>query len=271
MAATEANASLLAPMAPVFNDSFPDGATPAGGSSTFPSFPRLPPEIRLKIWRSFLQRRRIIQLELAAARRGGGDERAPPYTARNQLGRVLSGDEFHPFLHTLPPRCRLLEVCHEARQAALAFLRVELPCHTRNQLARWHGTGEPARPITVHLNPEWDFLFITRYGSGKFLADFLHDFRAHDPKTRGVQHLVLRLPMFGGVNPRDVREPARPAFVETLASLQSFWVDFSADSTCTPPSLLPFPHSTEETKSGRLTARRPPQSTGRNRGPSWHG
>lgn len=240
LAAIEVDPNSYASTVPILNDTYPAGDTPAGGSPTFPFFARFPPEIRLKIWQSFLQRRRIIQLELAAARRGGSgdDERAPPYTTRNELGRVLSGDEFHPFLHTLPPRCRLLEVCHEARQAALDFLRVRLPCHTRSQLAQFHGTAEPARPIVIYLNPEWDFLFITRYGSGKFLADFLHDFRAHDPKSRGVQHLVLRLPMFGGVNPRDVREPGRPAFVETLANLQSFWVDFSADSTY---SFLSFP------------------------------
>lgn len=223
----------VVPHIAIFNDTYLGGDTAADGSPTFPVFPRFPPEIRLKIWQSFLQRRRLIQLELAAARRGGGggDERAPPYTTRNDLGRVLSGDEFHPYLHASPPLCQLLEVCHEARQVALAFFRVRLPCHTRSQFVQWKGVDEPARSITVYLNPEWDFLFITRYGSGKFLVDFLHDFRAHDPRSRGIQHLVLRLPMFGGVNPRDVREPGRPAFVETLTNLQSFWVDFSADST----------------------------------------
>lgn len=246
LTAAEVDHNSLAPHIAIFNDTYLGGDTAADGSPTFPLFPQFPPEIRLKIWQGFLQRRRIIQLELAAARRGGGggggdgDERAPPYTTRNELGRVLSGDEFHTYLHTSPPRCQLLAVCHEARQVALAFFRVRLPCHTRSQLAQWRGTDEPARPMTVYLNPEWDFLFITRYGSGKFLVDFLHDFRAHDPRSRGLQHLVLRLPMFGGVNPRDVREPGRSAFVETLANLQSFWVDFSADSTYTFP-LLPGP------------------------------
>jgi hypothetical protein len=104
------------------------------------------------------------------------------YTARNHLGRIVSGRGYTIEIGNLkggysaslsPP----LWVNREARQATLHFYRVHLP---------FPGLGADR---VLYLNPEYDVLYLDGEKTyGILLPDFLHDVRAYDPKDQGWVH-----------------------------------------------------------------------------------
>ncbi|KAJ3555097.1 hypothetical protein NPX13_g10431 [Xylaria arbuscula] len=112
---------------------------------SFPSFPRLPAELRLEIWKHSLQRPRFISLIVRRQNPGGlGGQVEPtgsvayPYDAVARGSKLLS---------------KLLRVNREARNAALRHYRVHLPCSFNTAAT---GTVQG----TLFLNPELDILHI---------------------------------------------------------------------------------------------------------------
>ncbi|KAL2173261.1 uncharacterized protein P884DRAFT_265207 [Thermothelomyces heterothallicus CBS 202.75] len=164
--------------------------------SIWAPFPRLPAELRLRIWLLSLQQHRMIEVDLYPAT-ATGDNDTPQYADRNHLGRIVSGRN-----RTYTSRLRgrgsyaasltpLLRVSREARAAALSFYHIHLPL----------GTGQ-----VLYLSPEYDVVYVRprwprpirrlpeidpKPEFGVILVDFLHDARAYDYKDQGVSHLAL--------------------------------------------------------------------------------
>ncbi len=164
----------------------PDGAAP------FP-FPRLPVELRLHVWQLYLQRHRMIEVDIS----GGTDDDEPEhsesryYIDRNHLGRVISGGRY-----TLAIRGResittplIFQVNREARGAALSFYHIHLP------FPGWQHNKQ-----VLYVNPKYDVVFVRprnpptprpERAEPKFanlLVDFLHDAKAYDRKDQGYTH-----------------------------------------------------------------------------------
>ena len=156
-------------------------------------FFRLPPELRRLVWLAYLQRYRMINLDIRAAADEGGDTTRPGdgsqtryYTDRNTLGNVISGRGY-----VLSWRDRgghaaayspLLWVNREARHVTLGFYRVQLPF------------SRLRREQVLLLNTEYDVVSVQfRYTEGgmtsvdalTLLVDLLHDAKAHDSKDQG--------------------------------------------------------------------------------------
>ncbi|KAL2146622.1 hypothetical protein VTI28DRAFT_3121 [Corynascus sepedonium] len=158
-------------------------------------FPRLPAELRLRIWLLLLQQHRMIEVDLHPTT---GNNGTPQYADRNHLGRIVSGRSRSytsrlrgrgSYAASLTP---LLCVSREARAAALSFYHIHLPL----------GGGQ-----VLYLNPEYDVVYVRPRAPkpinrlppetdpdpefGAILVDFLHDARAYDYKDQGVSHLAL--------------------------------------------------------------------------------
>ena len=174
----------------LFNDVFSGRWTPATPSvDTWAPFPRLPPELRLSIWRLYLQRHRMVEIVMRAA--AHDVLQSQYYTDRNHLGNLVSGRGYTlsikgrgGYAASLSP---LLWVNQEARQAAFSFYRVHLPFFPQ-QLAQPKGQVQ-----VLCLNPEYDVVYVQTHevwnrsvaGMGTVLADFLHDVKAYDHKDQG--------------------------------------------------------------------------------------
>jgi len=151
-------------------------------------FARLPPELRRYLWLACLRRHRMIDLDIctpagedAAVHSGHASQY---YSRRNALGNIVSGRDY--VLSWSGDRqgpagafSPLLWVSREARRAALAFYRVQLP---------FFGLQ---RDRVLYLNPTYDVVSIQpqwkpgRAASHRLLADLLHDIKAYDRKGQG--------------------------------------------------------------------------------------
>ena len=157
--------------------------------ASWPQFSSLPTELRIKIWRSTLERYRMIDLVIYPAIQEPEDFDAASdtrsYTKRNELGRIISGDGYwlrlgygqHP---TVPSP--LFAVNHEAREVALSFYRVRLPL------------PHPDGVDILYLNPDYDIIYLQQDWSGpplsktqhyRLFVAFLHDVKAYDPLDQG--------------------------------------------------------------------------------------
>ncbi|KAK3293708.1 uncharacterized protein B0H64DRAFT_327382 [Chaetomium fimeti] len=168
----------------------------APSPSIWAPFPRLPAELRLRIWLLSLQQHRMIEVDLHPTT---GDDDAPQYADSNHLGRIISGRS-RSYTSRLRGRgsyaasltsLTLLRVSCEARAAALSFYHIHLPLGTGQVL---YLSSEydviyvrPRRPKPINRPPETD----PDPEFGTILVDFLHDARAYDYKDQGVSHLVL--------------------------------------------------------------------------------
>ncbi|CAK7229594.1 hypothetical protein SBRCBS47491_007301 [Sporothrix bragantina] len=228
----------------------------------FSLFPILPAELRVYIWLGYLRRHRIVGIDLhtesdARPDYGDGDgasqssqsSEAPPlslYSETNELGNLVSGQDYCVVLsrqHKLSP---LLRVNAEARAVALSFYRLRIPCRSRREPSHnGHGHGHDRR---VYINPEFDFVHVqlgpgaVRRGQAQGLprppperlVDFLYDCKAYDPRDRGVLHLVVgngdasrfQLPH----EPCLVAPQALDAFTSTLVNLQTLYFYIRADA-----------------------------------------
>jgi hypothetical protein len=196
----------------------------------FHLFSRLPIELRLKIWDTFLEENRILHIDIQAIdisdeadydseqdfdpEEDSGSEQdsqviADFYTEKNHLGNIRSGMLYSLSLGDYHRESPLLQVNSEARAAALAFYRVHLPC--------WPAGDSPI----LYYNPEFDPLHVEitdskrRKTPPELLADVFHDCIAYDPKGYRVLNLIVgdgeraatRLPR--GMAPfHDYRAPA---------------------------------------------------------------
>ncbi|KAH8900251.1 hypothetical protein GQ53DRAFT_758345 [Thozetella sp. PMI_491] len=201
----------------------PAAAEPAGGVGTaFTLFPSLPAELRLAIWEHALGHRRYRRVRLYGTlgshavrtraqmefRLEGqrGVTRGPrltgpePYTQRNALGNIISGQLYRAM--TSAPSV-LLQVSQEAREAVLGVYYLALPTCGTEDLDRW-GADDGAesrsqeespprvpQPV-VRISPEWDFVQIENdRGEQTDVLDGLHDLRAYDPRGIGVRNWIV--------------------------------------------------------------------------------
>ncbi|KAK3902842.1 hypothetical protein C8A05DRAFT_43825 [Staphylotrichum tortipilum] len=180
----------------LFNDVHFQRWEPQGPRHAAPwaPFARLPPELRRYLWLACLRRHRMIDLDICAA---AGEDAAVHsghgsqyYSHRNALGNIVSGRDYVLSWcggHQGPAGAYspLLWVSREARRAALAFYRVQLP---------FFGLQ---RDRVLYLNPAYDVVSIQpqckpgHAVSHILLADLLHDIKAYDRKGQGVAHLAL--------------------------------------------------------------------------------
>ncbi|KAI0147580.1 hypothetical protein GGR57DRAFT_505478 [Xylariaceae sp. FL1272] len=150
--------------------------------SAFPQFLRFPPELRRLVWLSALQTRRLIRVTIeplagAPERYGFGVE----YTRYATIQLAADGFQLMPALS---------RVNAEARQAALEFYRVRMPCYIargvddRRQL-------EMVQFYDLLLNPEYDILWFSDYRRQLTLATMLHKIAARDPRGVGLCNMAV--------------------------------------------------------------------------------
>ena len=201
----------------IFNDEI-DQATPSS-APTFPLFPLLPKELRLKIWYHSLQRQRFIKVLLF------------PETIWNQgtetVTSTTKSERYRAYVEGYQVLSKLLRVNCEAREAALEFYRVPLPCLFKKGLESSHGVPYEATPGTLYINPEYDFLYVTpQVSAEETLVDFFYHMKTtYDPHRIGLLNLALD---FKGLNAGDLSQlellsldsRVRLAFIETLTQLQ---------------------------------------------------
>lgn len=135
---------------------------PLPTSESWALFPLLLPELRLRVWQLFLQRYRMIELDILPDD-GDDDPQSHYYFSRDDLGNVVSGRGYlliikdRGYAASLSP---LLHVNSEARHAALNFYRIRLP------FPRHNGKN------VLCLNPEHDVLYTLGYSASRTLPTY---------------------------------------------------------------------------------------------------
>src|ERR1700748_299221 len=94
----------------------------------FHLFPNLPPELRLKIWRHALERRRRIKIQLIPTKFFVDYPDLKPYSSHQGTSDAGFGPRFCAYAFGFQTMSRLLRVNREARQEVLKFYRVHIPC-----------------------------------------------------------------------------------------------------------------------------------------------
>ncbi|KAL3292181.1 pectinesterase precursor [Colletotrichum asianum] len=176
-------------------------AEPAPGPLTaFHPFSRLPPELRSKILRFYLERPRIVEIRCM-------NDLKKIHFAPNALGNLASNIAWSAD-NTLPA---LMWVNRECRAETRAFYRVQLPMHPTNKIA-W----------PVIINPEYDTVIFTFPWSSEIPLDiFLSDCLAFDPLRVGIRHFGTR--DRGGPETWDLTPvPGCAPLSKSLANLESY-------------------------------------------------
>ncbi|KAF3799247.1 hypothetical protein GCG54_00001287 [Colletotrichum gloeosporioides] len=176
-------------------------AAPAPGPLTaFHPFSRLPPELRSKILRFYLERPRIVEIRCM-------NDLKKIHFAPNALGNLASNIAWSAD-NTLPA---LMWVNRECRAETRAFYRVQLPMHPTNKIA-W----------PVIINPEYDTVIFTFPWSSEIPLDiFLSDCLAFDPLRVGIRHFGTR--DRGGPETWDLTPvPGCAPLSKSLANLESY-------------------------------------------------
>ncbi|KAL8348363.1 hypothetical protein RB598_001593 [Gaeumannomyces tritici] len=234
-----------------------DGLAPG-----FRLFPALPAELRLRVWRVALERNRIIRVLVAShldIETGGGGADAelecrgqipaiPPHLVRS-IPRIYGSDINYTVVadgyDLVNP---LLSVSTEARQVALRFYRMRVPCiFGGNASKKWVDSlcaaaipppGKSWSHGTLRMNPEFDFLL--RLGSeetyGRNLEgredvtiDFIQRFKTvYDPNGVGILNMVVNMEALKSLNgvPRQsilASSALTEAFRETFSRLRQVW------------------------------------------------
>ena len=190
----------------ILNDLHSDYTAEKNGTSrTFQLFPLLPAEIAMLIWEISLQRNRLISIDIVdKAHQPPWEDYRLEHNLKNRLGNILSGTNYKLQIttcHTLTP---LLRVNRECRQAALHFYRVQIPCDR----VRY---GEQRK---LYFNPEFDYLQVRPKGDPEILADFVHDFKAYDPRGVGIISMGI-----GMSRPRELKLPLGKPLMHTVLNL----------------------------------------------------
>ncbi|KAK2001034.1 hypothetical protein LX36DRAFT_379992 [Colletotrichum falcatum] len=190
-----------APVAPPISDGGSSGGNVAGHPLTsFQPFSRLPPELRSKILRFYLERPRIVEIRCM-------NDLKKIHFAPNALGNLASNIAWSAD-NTLPA---LMWVNRECRAETRAFYRVQLPMHPTNKIA-W----------PVLINPDFDTVIFTFPWSSEIPLDiFLSDCLAFDPLGVGIRHFGTR--DRGGPETWDLTPvPGCAPLSESLANLESY-------------------------------------------------
>ncbi|KAK6856337.1 hypothetical protein PG995_006524 [Apiospora arundinis] len=163
----------------------------------FPSFSKLPIELRRLIWTKWLQQQRFITTKIIPDT-GSGDEYAIEAARK--------------YRHS-----KLLRVCREARTAALEFFSLRIPCTNLDTL------------VPLYFNPEYDVLYIDQanYDGLTWFADLLPKLTTYDSRGVGVLNLAIDRHLLSDVS-EDLKKlkkkkPTRKAFAEAVSNLQQVW------------------------------------------------
>jgi hypothetical protein len=188
----------------------------------FHLFPLLPKELRLKIWQHSLQRQRIIKVCLLAEKLFHPEQTTTQETESTTPDRKT--ERHRAFVNGWQALSKLMRVNCEAREAALEFYRVHLPC----RLSYKETAIENLPPNGIlYFNPEYDFLHINPipWSEDTVLDFFYHLKTTYDPKHVGLLNLAVSANDGMSVEILE-REPSyvdpiiRTAFVETLTQLR---------------------------------------------------
>ncbi|KAK8024522.1 hypothetical protein PG993_012588 [Apiospora rasikravindrae] len=176
-------------------------------TGSFCSFTKLPVELRRLVWTSYLQRQRIITLQLTRRT----EPFDPPYMVETKR---------------LYRHSTLLFVNREARRAAQEFFSLRIPCDN---------TTAP-----LYCSPAFDTIFIHqgRHQGLEFIADFLPKLAKHDSRGVGVLNLAIdrvaledlertrsegsRFAKAPVIDQLDT--PALRAFTDAICRLHSLWI-----------------------------------------------
>jgi hypothetical protein len=116
-------------------------------------FPSLPAELRLKIWRHCIERERLITVYFTYP------FNIPARQTDTQVAESTgngNGDHYRIAVDGYQLLSRLLRVNREAREAALAFYQVHLPCEL---ILPGDSEWRPrTKPGILYFNPGQDFL-----------------------------------------------------------------------------------------------------------------
>ena len=200
----------------IFNDAFGTGPR-AGHSTTFWPFPRLPVELRTKIWTECIPAHRFIHVLLD---NDLVEEFSKLYTTKNELGNIISGcpyrmraagsEEWSPDT--------LIRVNHEASSVFHSICRVRIPLPVK---------GGDGSVKSLYISPENDTVWAVCDQNSRadpLLVSFLHDLVAYDPKGIGVVHLAISgttlndSQRLAELDPSHLQLPARQSITKLLSS-----------------------------------------------------
>jgi hypothetical protein len=158
--------------------------SPKSTSAHFTLFPLLPAELRIEIWRTSLQRQRILKVRLRGCEHGQDHSHHERSTPRYEV--VADG---------YGVMTKLLRINKESRDVALGFYRVRVPVKFTSGECYSRVDGDTGMG-TLHFNPIYDFLHIKPDDSTydpRHIIDFLHDLRyRYDPlRHEGLRNICL--------------------------------------------------------------------------------
>ncbi|KAI0442062.1 hypothetical protein F4803DRAFT_520798 [Xylaria telfairii] len=182
---------------------------------SFPQFPLLPWELRNQIWGSALRQRRLIQVSLAEWQPDNLTEQESKDVKYGRPSLFVSGFQL---------LSKLLRVNSEARNAALEFYRVRLPCVIL-PLGR---QDTPSRVGIFPFNPEYDVLW---FGETCHLPDFLSTVIPYDSRRIGLCNMAASISNIRSTLAAD--DPAKyqcPDFIETINNIREFYLITETDS-----------------------------------------
>ena len=165
--------------------------------ASFHLFPKLPLELRRRIWKFSLPQQRLLKVTVAAAELAYGsasqhrdnESNGPsfvPYQSENYLGNIVSGADYHLRLGSTNTYSPLLHVNHETNAVVRRVYRVHVPITQRVP-------SSDAPTPCLRFCPKRDNILIAveRDEDKAYFADFVHDALAYDPKKKGILHIAI--------------------------------------------------------------------------------
>lgn len=161
---------------------------------TFDRFQKLPAEIRLIIWQNFVDRNRLINVEITTLSDDTTEDSQPTTTRNKCYGYALD-------MELGPTQNVLLRVNRESRSAALKFYRVHLPFHRKAKFGPSDSARVPMMEQIFYFNPEYDILHFSfpEYHSGSSFPKLLQDLRHHDPDHVGLMNCGIDAHFLSGL------------------------------------------------------------------------
>jgi hypothetical protein len=194
---------------------------PLGKNNYFHFFPKLPTEIRLRIWRCSLEQQRLLQIQVEKRHL----EDNHPYQAQEKNDGLIDKPNYDINVAGACLNSKILSVNVESRQSALNFYRIHIPSDPGK-------TKDGSRTNVLYVNPEYDFVFIQAnlFPEGA-IANLLSNIKNLDPRYVGLRKLALDETGIQNLTATEEISSFRGAstFVDCLCSLEEIiWV---AEST----------------------------------------
>ncbi|KAI0460681.1 hypothetical protein F5B21DRAFT_452860 [Xylaria acuta] len=182
---------------------------------SFPQFALLPWELRNQIWKSALQQRRLIRVKLRERQPDGITEQESKDIKYGRPSLYVSGFQL---------LSKLLRVNSEARNAALEFYRVRLPCVLLRP-----GMEDDLSHIDVFpFNPEHDILW---FEDTYHLLDFISAVVTYDSRRIGLRNIATSLANIRSrLEAGDPNEYRCPGFTKTINNIREFFLITATNS-----------------------------------------